>query len=1074
MTPHFKFLRYFADHPTAANLLMLIALFFGFISVGDLRRETFPDFAATKVEVSVVYPGASAEEIEEAVSQRIEQAVRDVNDVIEIKSESRENMGRVEVEMRDGGDISRFLNEIKTEVEAIDDFPSETEVPIIRELGRTDSVVSIAVSGPMSVPDLKLYCEQIKDRLLLLPDISLVEILGFSEHQIRIQVPAATLMQYGLSIADITDAVARQNVDLPAGVLETPDSDIMIRYQDERRSLHGYEDLRVVSASTGEEVRLGEIATVRDVFENEEEKILFNGERAGLIKIQKLKTEDSLDIMAVVRDFLVKERQSAPPGVHFSLTQDRTEIVKDRLTMLSRNALQGLILVFAVLWLFFNFRLSFWVAMGLPVSFMATFFVMKALGLSINMLTMVALLLALGLLMDDAIVISENVMTQLTRGKDALDASVDGTAQVTLGVFSSYVTTMVVFGSIPLLLEGEMGKVLWVLPVVLLVTLTVSLVEAFFILPNHLAHSLKHFDPKKRNRFRAAFERGFEYVRHHVLGRAVDLAVHWRYLFLGLLLAAFMISIGMIAGGRLKVIGFPEIDGDVLEARILTPQGTPLSEMERIVSRVVGAVKQVDAGLTPQQPGGQALVQNIMVQYGQNRDAYETGPHVATVFVDLLKAEIRTVNLDTITARWRNAVGTIPGVINITYKEPVIGPGGLPIDIRLQGEDLGQLKEASLDLLGWLRRYEGVFDLQDDLRPGKPEVRVRLKPGALARGLDAATIARQLRTAYFGGTANEIQVGSESYEIDVQLADADQDSLADLEQFHVTDREGRLYPLGEVAYLEQGRGIARIQRVDGQRTVSVQGDLDPKIANSNEILQDTVKRFLPGLLERHPGVTYSLEGQQKETGKTGRSMMKAFMLGIFGVFVLLSFQLESYLEALVVMIAIPFSLAGVIWGHIGMGLDISTVSLMGFVSLAGVVINDSILLVEFIRIGVEEGHGEVEAAKKASRLRFRAVLLTSLTTIAGLTPLLFEKSLQAQVLVPLVTSLVFGLIASTLLVLIVIPCLYSVLADFGRSPAKANRPVVHSPDDPFLGMEDEDEENEDEGESPGPDTPHPA
>ncbi len=1047
MTQQFKFLRFFAGHPTAANLLMLIALFFGFISIGDLRRETFPDFAPTKVEISVLYPGASAEEIEEAVSQRIEQAVRDVNDVVEIKSESRENMGRVEVEMRDGGDISRFLNEIKTEVEAIDDFPEETEVPVIRELGRTDSVVSIAVSGPMSVSDLKLYCEEIKDRLLLLPEVSLVEILGFSDHQIRIQVPSATLMQFGLSISDITDAVARQNVDLPAGTLETPDLDIMVRFQDERRSLHGYEDLVIVSRSTGEEIRLGEIATVHDVFENEEDRILFNGERAGLIKIQKLKTEDSLNIMSVVQEFLAREKQLAPPGVHFSLTQDRTDIVRDRLTMLSRNGLQGLVLVFAVLWLFFTFRLSFWVAMGLPVSFMATFFVMKSLGLSINMLTMVALLLALGLLMDDAIVISENVMTQLTRGKNALDAAVEGTAQVTRGVFSSFITTLVVFGSIPLVLEGEMGKVLWVLPVVLIVTLTVSLVEAFFILPNHLAHSLKHFDPKKRNRFRAAFERQFENVRHRVLGGLVDLAVNWRYLFLGFLVAGFMISIGMIAGGRLKIIGFPEIDGDVLEARILTPQGTPLAEMERIVHHVVTAVKGVDADLTPQQPDGKSLVQNIMVQYGQNRDAYETGPHVATVFIDLLKAEVRTADLDTITGRWRKAVGTIPGVINITYKEPVIGPGGLPIDIRLQGKDLDELKHASLELLDWLRRYEGVFDLQDDLRPGKPEIRVRLKPGALARGLDASMIARQLRTAFFGRTATEIQVGDESYEIDVQLADADQDSPADLENFYVTDREGRLYPLGEVAYLEQGRGIARIFRVDGQRTVSVQGDLNMRIANSNEILKDTQQRFLPGLLERHPGVTYSLEGQQKETGKTGRSMIKAFMLGIFGVFVLLSFQLKSYLEALVVMVAIPFSLAGVIWGHIVMGLDLSTVSLMGFVSLAGVVINDSILLVEFIRLGVEKGYDAVKAAKLASRLRFRAVLLTSLTTIAGLAPLLFEKSLQAQVLIPLVTSLVFGLIASTALVLIVVPCFYSVLADFGRNPAGASKPIGPPPPD---------------------------
>ncbi len=1039
MSRHLQFMRFFADHPTAANLLMLIALFFGFISIGELQRETFPHFAATKVEVSVPYPGATAEEVEEAVSQRIENAVRDVNNVIEIKSESRENLGRVEVEMHEDADIGRFLNEIKTEVEAIDDFPDQTEVPVIRELGRTDSVVSIAVSGPMSVSDLKLYCEALKDRLLLLPEISLVDISGFSEHQFRVEIPAATLMQFGLSVVEISDAIARQNIDLPAGTLETPGSDIAVRFKDERRTLKEYEDLLIISRNSGEEVRLGEIATITDLFENEEEKILFNGKRAGLLKIQKLTTEDSLRIIKVIRDFIDREKQASPPGVRFSLTQNRTDIVKDRLTMLSRNAIQGLVLVFITLWLFFTFRLSFWVAMGLPVSFMATFFFMKSFGLSINMLTMVGLLLALGLLMDDAIVISENVMTQLTKGKSSLDAAVEGTGQVTLGVFSSYITTMVVFGSIPLLLEGEMGKVLWVLPVVLLLTLSVSIIEAFFILPNHLAHSLKNYDHNKRNLFRVKFESLFEKVRHKVLGRLVDSAVNWRYLFIGLLIAAMLFSMGMIGGGRVKIVGFPEIDGDVLQARILAPQGTTLEEMESIVKHVVDSIMKVNTSLKPRQPENQDLIQNVVVHYSQNLDAHETGPHVATVSVDLLAAEIRTSDLETVTGQWRQEVGSIPRVINITYKEPAIGPGGLPIDIRLQGQDLGLMKQASLELLDWLKQYEGVFDLQDDLRPGKPEIQIRLKPGALSRGLNSAMIANQLRAALFGQTANEIQVGSESYEIDVQVSGQDQNSLADLENFYVTDPEGNLYPLGEVAYLEQGRGIARIQRVNSQRTVSVQGDINPQITNAQEIIKDTEKRFLKGLIQKYPGITYSLEGQQKETGKTGKSMMKAFMFGIFGVFILLSFQLKSYVEALIVMVAIPFSLIGVIWGHVLMGLDLSTVSMMGFVSLAGVVINDSILLVEFIRIGVEEGKEVVEAAKQASRQRFRAVLLTSLTTIAGLLPLLAEKSLQAQVLTPLVTSLVFGLIASTGLVLIVIPCMYSVLSDFGKKPAGARQ-----------------------------------
>ncbi len=1032
---------WFASHPTAANLLMLIFLFMGVLSLPQLRRETFPDFSSKSVQISVTYPGATAEEVEEAVCQRIEDALDSVINIEEVTSEARENSGIVVAEMRDTGDFTQFLSDVKTEVEAIDDFPEEAEAPVIKQLNKTDQVVSVAVTGPMSVPDLKLFCEQVKDRMLMEPEISQVEIRGFSDHQIRIEVTALTLQKYGLSIQNIADAVAAQSVQLPAGTIETRDMEILVRFDEERDSVPRFEDLTVISGSTGAELKLGEIASITDRFELDEERILFNDKRAGILQINKTKSEDALDVMTVVREFLDKERQLAPPTVSFTITQNVSEIVRDRLRMLTINGEQGLLLVFLSMWLFFSFRFSFWVAMGLPVSFLGALFVMQRIDFSLNMLTMVGLLLALGLLMDDAIVIAENVAAHLAKGKKALDAAIDGAVEVMPGVVSSFLTTMFVFGSIAVFIEGDIGKVMWVMPVVLLLTLAVSLVEAFCILPNHLAHSLKGRENSPPDAFRRRFDAGLELVRDKILGRLVNLVISWRYLFVGLVVALFLCSIGMLASGKLKTAAFPDIDGDVLMARILLPQGTPLSRTESVVERVVQALNRTDEHFTPLQPmrGNEHphLVQNINIQYNLNADAGESGPHVATVIADLLKAEERDATLDAVSEIWRKEVGNLPDVISITYKQPAIGPAGLPIDIRIQGNDLGRLKQASLKLMDWLNTYNGVTDLHDDLRPGKPELVVRMREGALVLGLTARDVARQLRAAFYGTTADEIQVGSESYEIDVRLAALDQNTVADLENFLLVSPEGREVPLSSVASLHKGRGWARVNRVNSMRTVNIKGDVDTRFGNADAIIADTKARFLPQLEEEFPDLHIALEGQAKEGQKTRKSLVKALLIGIFGVFVLLSFQFKSYLEPLVVIVAIPLAAIGVIWGHVIMGYVLTMPSIMGFVSLAGVVVNDSILLVEFLKMRMAEGLGAQQAAVVASKERFRAILLTSMTTILGLAPLMLERSLQAQVLIPLAISIVFGLCASTLLVLLVVPSLYSILDDMGLSSVKS-------------------------------------
>lgn len=1031
--------RYFAAHPTAANLLMIIFLVMGLSVLPDLKRETMPDFTANEVEVRLEYPGASAEDIEEAVCQRVEDAIDGVSDVEEVRCEAREGVGVAVIEMREGADFARFLDDVKTEVEAIDDFPDAVELPVIGQLSRTDHVISIAVTGPMSVPHLKAYAEQLKDRLQQLPDVSLVTIEGFSEHQLRIELPAHALHQFGVSISDIADAVARQSVDLPAGTVETRDQDVLIRFTDERRSPQELEELVVVGGTSGGEVRLGDIAIITDRFELEEQKIVFDGERAALLKIAKTKAEDALRVVEAVRHFIDEEQQRVPTGVTFAFTQDVSSIVRDRLQLLVKNGVQGLVLVFLTLWLFLRLRVAFWVTMGLPVSFLGGLFFMALLGYSINLITMVALLIALGLLMDDAIVISENIATQRRRGKNALDAAVDGALQVAPGVRASFLTTISVFGPLAFL-EGDIGKVLKVLPVVLILVLSVSLVEAFLILPNHLAHALRHGARHKSSRFRERFEQAVDKVRDQVIGRAVDTCIRFRYGFVGVVVALLLIAVGMLASGQLKFRAFPDIDGDVIQARLLLPQGTPLWRTEAVVDNIVDALRRVDERWSPRQPGGRALVQHVSVRFNENADAHEQGPHVATVNADLLTAELRRGRLSAVLNDWRRETGTIPDTLSLNFKELQIGPEGLPIDIRLSGPDLQALKTASLDLQTWLSRYRGVSDLSDDLRPGKPELRLRLREGALALGLDASTIASQIRAAFYGYTASEVQVGPESYEVDVRLTEEDQDSLGDIEDFWITTGDGRQVPLAAVAIIEPDRGFARINRINGQRTVTIQGDVDTELTNAAEIIADTRESFLPGLVARHPAVTVSLEGQAKEAATTGGSLQRGFSLGLLAVFVLLAFQFRSYVQPLAIMAIIPLALMGVVFGHLVMGLDLSMPSMVGFVSLTGIVVNDSILLVEFLKMRLKEGLSVADAARHASRGRFRAVLLTSLTTIAGLLPLLFERSLQAQVLIPLITSIIFGLLATTLLVLFVVPALFCILDDFGLMHPRRSRP----------------------------------
>jgi multidrug efflux pump subunit AcrB len=1036
---------WFARHQTAANLLMAAIMILGIAALPGLQRETFPRIENDQVQITVVHKGATADEVEDAICRRLEDALETITDLDEMRCDAREGVGTATAVMLEGADMMRFLDDVKSEVDAIDDFPDETEQPVIKELGRTDAVISIAVTGPKDPVALKTYAEDLKDRMKAETGVADISVNGFSDHHIRIELPAWRLRQYGVSAQDVANAVGRHSVSSPAGRLEGEDEDLLLRFDDQRKSAEAFQDLVVISSSTGASIRLGEIATITDRFDRDEEKILFNGRRAAVLDVAKTSAQDILTVLGAVTEFVEAERARAPQGIQLSLTQDRASVVQDRLNLLIRNGAQGLLLVFLVLWLFFGFRYSFWVTMGLPVSFLGALFVLPMLGITINMISMVGLLIGVGLLMDDAIVIAENIAARMAKGDTPAHAAIEGAKQVLPGIMSSFATTLLVFGSLAFI-TGNIGQILRIMPMVLILVISVSLLEAFWILPHHLSHSLAQMRNKSPSRFRRRFEQGFDALRERWFGPVIDRAVDYRYLTLGVVFMLLIIAAAMPIGGKLKFVGFPDPDGDVVEARILLPQGTPLARTEQVVQRVTGALERVSVKFKPRQPGAQDLVRNVSVIFGRNPDAYESGPHVARVVADLLSAEIRDAPLDEIRNAWRDEVGEVADVIAIKFTEPAIGPGGRPIDLRLIGYDLERLKAASNELQAWLKDFAGVVDLSDDLRPGKREYHLRLKPGAGALGLDARTVADQVRGAFQGIKVDEFPVGPETYEVNLRLVADDRAGPQDLNDFTVTAGDGALVPLSVVADIEEVRGWARIHRVNGRRAVTVQGDVDREVANAQELLGLVTSEFLPGLLDRYPDIRFDIQGESKESAKTGQSIVRNVLLGLIGVYMLLALQFRGYLAPLTVMLVIPTALIGVVFGHMALGLDLTMPSIVGMASLFGVVVNDSILLVAFIREARNKGMTVADAAKQAARIRFRPILLTSITTLAGLTPLLLEKSLQAQILIPLAASLAFGLAAATIAALFLVPAAYGILDDLGWLGA------LHEEDDGAKAM----------------------
>ncbi|MEZ9851547.1 efflux RND transporter permease subunit [Vibrio breoganii] len=1017
---------YFARHATAANVLMIAILLLGAFALPKLQKDTFPITPTRDIAVRISYPGASPSEVMEEVCYPLEESLDQLSGIKELSCDARENLAIANAEIESGEDIDILTTDIQQQVNAINDFPDRVEQITVAKLDRVASVASVAIIGNMSDQDLYLYAQKVKQKLKANPLIAQVTVSGFSEQEIEVRVSQWKLKQYGLSISDLSNLVQQQSISTPAGVFSNELEEISVRFDQLGSTVEDFQNVIVKSSELGTQVRLGDIAKIEQKFESDEDVIQFQGQRAALLQVSKTYFQDTLNVKEAVVKIIENEKKQVPQGIELHVTQDSSINITERLRILTSNGVQGLALAFLVLWAFFNIRFSFWVTMGLPVSFLGAIFTMHLLGYTLNMMTMVGLIVAIGLLMDDSLIIAENIAAKRQKGLPPIEAAIVGTKQVLPGVLASFATTIMVIGPL-MFLSGKMGEVLRYIPIILLITLLVSLIEAFLILPSHLAHS--HVTSKS-SPMRDKIIMAFEKMRDKVFVPLSVKAMKAPYLTLGILMMIVMVSTASLSAGLLKFKAMPSLESDVLQARILLPQGSVLSQTETIVAKVSDALDKLNKAYAEKYPDSEPLVQNKTIMYNTNVDANESGPHMATVSADLLPAQFRQQSIKSLVQEWKKKVGSLPDVVSMKFTDKERGLAGNGIDIRVQGDSLEQLDKVSRSLIKWLKGFDGTFNLSSDLRSGRTEIQVSLKDEAGVMGVNASLLSQNLRSAVKGSTDLTVFQNGETIDISVRLDEfTHQASLQELKDLTITATNGTLVPLSSVATFKEVQTFSRINRINGVNTVTVQGDINTRIANARDIMLKFNSEFVPNAKKKYPDVSFVSQGQDRESADTGSSLITFFILGLIGIYLILTFLFESYVQPIAVLLAIPMGWIGVVWGHMGMGLDLTIPSLVGFATLAGIVVNDNILLVNFIKQNREDGMSLLDACREGVHDRFRAIFITSLTTFAGLLPLLVESSTQAQFLVPLIASIAFGLVSATLLASIIVPCVLLILDD---------------------------------------------
>ena len=1019
------------------NLLMLIFLVGGLFMALRIKQEVFPEFDLNMVTIRVAYPGSSPEEVEQGIILVIEEAIRGLDGIKENTATASEGMGMVRAEMEEGADDQRIYQDIKQQVDRIVTFPLDAEEPEVSQLIIRREVLRIQLYGDTSEWVLRELAELVRDRLLQDPQITQVDLRGARRYEVAIEIDQHVLRTYGLTLDQVAQRIRQTSIEIPGGSLETQGGDILLRVSERRNWAKEFATIPLITTADGSVLFLGDVARIKDTFEERDRYATYNGKRAVGIEVYRVGEQTPIGVSDAVRSAMVEIERDLPPGIDWAVNRDRSEIYRQRLELLLKNAFLGLMLVIVLLGLFLEFRLAFWVTMGIPISFLGCFLFLPMFDVTINMISMFAFIISLGIVVDDAIVVGENIYEYRQRGMSSIQAAVSGAKEVLLPVTFSILTNIVAF--LPLcFIPGVMGKIWRVIPFVVITVFSISWIEALLILPCHLAHGKKQ---STRVGLLGTLQHLFSTALDWIIKKAympfLDVCIRFRLITIAISLAVLIAILGYVRSGRIGIILMPRVESDVSVVTATLPYGSPASKVEQASHRLVAAAEK-----TAKTNGDSELVEGIFALIDEN---------VVEVTVYMTDPDIRPISTTQLTQAWRQHVGSIPGLESLKFESDRGGPGrGAALTIELSHRDIDVLDRASEALAVMLADFPNVKDIDDGYTPGKRQLDYSLTNEGHSLGLTQQALARQLRNAFYGAEAVRQQRGRNEIRVKVRLPREQRVRQYDLEELLIRTPQGTDVPLAQIARVKPGRAYTAINRRNGRRTVTVTANVEP-MSQSGQIQATLESEMLPQLAERFSGLSYRWEGRQQDMMESTSSLFSGLFLALFAIYALLAVPFRSYYQPIIVMIAIPFGIVGAVLGHIIMGYSLSLMSMMGIVALCGVVVNDSLILIDYANRKWRKGVSPFDAIHQAGSRRFRPILMTTLTTFGGLAPMIFETSRQARFMIPMAISLGFGILFATSITLIIVPCLYLMAEDARKIarwlPSDNREPAVtHNPE----------------------------
>jgi multidrug efflux pump subunit AcrB len=1010
-----------AQNSVAANILMVVLLFGGLVAASRIKQEFLPSAELDVVRVNVPYPGASPTEVEQSLLLAIEEAVRGIDGVKEVTSVANEGSGTVNIEVLPSYDVYRVTDDVRNEVDRIRTLPIDAENPKIQVIQIKRPVLDLIVAADVSETVLRELAEQVRDRVLQSGGVTQVELSNVRKYEIAIEIPQQKLRELGLTLRGVAEIISRNSLELPGGGMKTRGGEILVRVKDRRDLGREFGKIPVVTAPDGTRLLLEDIATIRDSFDESDRFSFYNGKPAISFTVFRVGKETPISVEKSVLKTLDELRATLPDGIEFTVWSNRADMFRGRMGLLLKNGSMGLILVFVLLGLFLEMRLAFWVMLGIPISFLGTFLFMGAMDTSLNMVSMFAFLIALGIVVDDAIVVGENIYHHHQSGLPFLQAAIKGTREIAMPVTFSILTNIVAF--LPLyFVPGVWGKFFKVIPLVVCSTFAISLVEALFILPAHLAHQKNKKQPGRLHRMQQAFSLKFMHFVRNVYGPFLDRTLRLRYITLSAGFVILILTLGYVKSGRVGFEPFPSVESDIAQCRVTLPYGAPVERTLAVRQRIIDAGNRLVAEI--EKESGKKLAKGLFSSVTEN---------TSKISYELFEPDSRPVTNQEFIDRWRKAVGKIAGLKSIRFLDSGGGPGGGggALTVELSHRNMDILEQASHEAAKMLRNYPMVRDIDDGFTPGKPQIDFSINAAGRSLGLTSSEIARQIRNSYYGAEAIRQQRGRSEIKVMVRLPHDERNKEYSLEKMIVRTPAGTEVPLREVVDIKRGRAYSSITRHNGRRAVTVTADVKPR-DQTPQILTALKTDILPQLMQKYPGLSYSFEGKQADQRESIGGLIKGLFAALLFIYVLLAIPFKSYTQPLIIMVSIPFGIVGAVIGHLLLGYSLSILSLFGVVALSGVVVNDSLVFIDFANQRRRAGANMHDAVHAAGIQRFRPIILTTLTTFFGLMPMLLETSRQARFLIPMAISLGFGILFATGITLILIPSLTLILEDLAN------------------------------------------